>query len=1009
MRQAHPAAWLGFGLALLIGAMFPSAALAQYTRLQVLMPGETAAPGTPSGKSGTPRAQVVGVPFSITVRACDNSWNTITSNSNTIQVTSSDVSATLPSPAQLTSGTRIFQVTFNAAGNFTVQAHDQSDNTIPDATSSSVASQNLASFTFPTISQKHRNAGEAWATSVTARDPNGNVVSGYTGPVGLREITSFGDGRISPEQVTLTNGVWSGNVTLYRADETSINRGNVNLYAFAIDAPSKNGTSDPFVVHPAAFSRVQIVLPGETPLPGSVSGLIGSPASQSVGSAFTVNVYATDAYWNPVPSGDVVRVVSGTDNSESVSPTTGAMVNGTRQFSVTLNSTGAQTLTVNDQTNGSIQTMTSAPIQVIPAGVNGFAFNAIPPGIQAGTPFTVTIRAVDSGGNTQPNYAADAILTSNTGVGSVTPNQITFANGTWTGQVTAFGAGGAVALTCADYSVPPKIGSSPSFVVSPGPFYQMQVILPGQTAAGGTATGKTGTPTNQSAGVPFNVTVRAVDQWWNLVPGVTDVAGLTSTDTFAWMPAETTLVNGQVVVPVRLHKSGFQTITASDVDNSSILTNTSSQVLVTGGAFARLLVLAPGETVAPGTANGRAGTATDQSINYSFTLTVLATDQWFNPVTTFNGNPISDVVHITSGDPMAQLPPDAAMVNGSAELNIRLSTGGFQQITASDVTNPARTSSTTQVRAITSGFHLEASINQSTARAGEPFTVYIRVVNDAGSVIQEINSAVTIEVRNAGSGAPGRGTMTPITGQLTQGDWLFNATYTFAEAIQIIVRDDAGNAPATSNAITITPGVPALLRLTSSPPWVGGNKHAAITARVEDAFQNGVPERTVAFSLLSGTGTLTAPFDSTDANGNCVADFLAPRNPEVDRIRATSGALSAEMDLQVAFVDPTAGGGFVTNYPNPFQAGVEGTTVAYKLDDFATVNVRIFTTSGKLVRRETFERGTPGGNPGLNEWIWDGKNGKGEVVASGGYVAFIEAQGLGETLHVIKHKIAVVR
>jgi hypothetical protein len=73
------------------------------------------------------------------------------------------------------------------------------------------------------------------------------------------------------------------------------------------------------------------------------------------------------------------------------------------------------------------------------------------------------------------------------------------------------------------------------------------------------------------------------------------------------------------------------------------------------------------------------------------------------------------------------------------------------------------------------------------------------------------------------------------------------------------------------------------------------------------------------------------------------------------------------------------------------------------------VSLRIFTTSGKLVRREVFQRETPGGIQGLNEWIWDGKNGKGEVVASGGYLAFIEAQGQGETVHVIKHKIAVVR
>ena len=1007
MRQAHPAAWLGFGLALLIGALFPSAALAQYTRLQVLLPGETAAPGTGSGKSGSPQAQVAGLPFTVTVRACDNSWNTVTSISNTIQLTSSDASATLPGATQLSSGQQTFQVTFNAGGNFTIQAHDETDGTIPDGNSASVASQVLDRFEFAGISQKHKYAGTPDATQIWARTPNGATVTGFNGTVNLRELTSYGEGRISPATVTFTNGTWSGNVTLFRADETSINRGNVNMIATLPSNPAKNGTSDPFVVHPAAFTRLQTIVPGMTPLPGSISGYTGSAATQAVGTAFTVGVYATDAYWNPVPStNNVTLTATGSfvsNPSSGLLTTAGDPPGGFRTFSVTLNTVGTQTVTAS--TGGGITPSTSPSIQVIPAGTTGFAFTPPITGpLTAGVPTTITIRAVDSGGNTVPSYAADAILTANTGTGSVTPSQITFANGEWTGQVTIFGAGGAVALTCADYSAPPKTGTSNNFVVNPGPYTKLQVILPGESPAGGTGTGKTGTPTTQTAGTPFNITVRAVDQYWNLVPGVNNRVGLTSTDTFAWMTADTTLANGQRVIPVRLHKSGLQTITATDLDDSNILTNTSSQVLIVGGTFARVLVLAPGEIVAPGTATGRAGTPTDQSINYSFTLTVLATDQWWNPV-----GGATDVVRITSGDPMAQLPPDEAMVDGVAEMNIRLSTGGFQQISVSDVTNPSRTGSTTQVRAITSGFHLEAAITPSTARAGEFFTLTVKVTNDAGSVIQEINSFVTIEVRNAGNQMAGRGTLLTTQFQLLQGQRSVSQTYTFAEPIVLIARDDAGNAPATSNPITITPGVPAVLRLTSTPPWVGLNKHATLTARVEDAYENGVPGRIVAWSLLSGTGTITVPNDSTNAEGYAYADFLSPRSPETDRIRATSGSLSTELDLSVAYVDPAAAGGYVTNYPNPFHAGSEGTTIAYKLDNHATVNVRIFTTSGKLVRREVFQRETPGGIQGLNEWVWDGKNGKGEVVASGGYLAFIEAQGQGETVHVIKHKIAVVR
>ncbi|HEU4941301.1 MAG TPA: hypothetical protein VFT97_06745, partial [Candidatus Eisenbacteria bacterium] len=113
MRQAHPAAWLAIGLALLIGAALPNAAMAgPYTRLQVLMPGETAAPGTASGKTGTARAQVSGIPFNVTVNACDNTWNTVTTISDAIQMSSTNATATLPPVTQLSNGTLTVSVTF---------------------------------------------------------------------------------------------------------------------------------------------------------------------------------------------------------------------------------------------------------------------------------------------------------------------------------------------------------------------------------------------------------------------------------------------------------------------------------------------------------------------------------------------------------------------------------------------------------------------------------------------------------------------------------------------------------------------------------------------------------------------------------------------------------------------------------------------------------------------------------------------------------------------------------
>jgi hypothetical protein len=397
---------------------------------------------------------------------------------------------------------------------------------------------------------------------------------------------------------------------------------------------------------------------------------------------------------------------------------------------------------------------------------------------------------------------------------------------------------------------------------------------------------------------------------------------------------------------------------------------------------------------------GQAGTALDQSINYAFNLTVFATDQWWNPVT----GP-TDVVHVACADSLAQVPVDQALANGRADLPLRLSSGGFQQITVSDVTNPSKPGSTTEVRAISTGLHLVAVATPATAVAGQPFMLTVKVVNDAGAVISEINSSVTIAAQNADSHAPGRGVLATPKFQLLGGQRSIAETYTASEPIVLVAHDDQGDAPATSNVVNVTPGPPSAVRLASNPIWVGGAKHATLTARVVDVYENGVPDQQVAFALLAGTGGVTPSDSASDANGNVRADFLAPRQQEIEQLRATSGQFSQDLDLQVTFVDPNAAGGYVTNYPNPFHPPIQGTTLAYKLADPAHVTLRIFTQNGDLVVEKTFGRNTPGGNLGLNEVSWDGRNGNGNVVSSGGYIALIEAEGST----VLRRKIAVVR
>src|SRR5207247_1324838 len=78
--------------------------------------------------------------------------------------------------------------------------------------------------------------------------------------------------------------------------------------------------------------------------------------------------------------------------------------------------------------------------------------------------------------------------------------------------------------------------TSPAIAVGVGAFSKLQILVPGETAAPGSATGKTGSPTSQSAATAFNVTVNAVDANWNLVNTATDTVGLTSSDSNAVLP-----------------------------------------------------------------------------------------------------------------------------------------------------------------------------------------------------------------------------------------------------------------------------------------------------------------------------------------------------------------------------------------------------------------------------------------------------------------------------------------
>ncbi len=204
-------------------------------------------------------------------------------------------------------------------------------------------------------------------------------------------------------------------------------------------------------------------------------------------------------------------------------------------------------------------------------------------------------------------------------------------------------------------------------------------------------------PATATAGSAFDVTVTAVDAVGNTVSGYAGTITFSSTDVYAaFSPSSYTFVTGDFgsksfTGGATLRAAGSQTVGVSDSSNSG----TSDPIAVDAGAFAKLLVLVPGETGAPGSPTGKTGSPSIQTANSPFTITVQAVDADWNAVSS------TDTVAITSSDADALLPANAALVAGEGLFSVTLETGGSATVTATDVTDGTKTAGTSTAIPVT--------------------------------------------------------------------------------------------------------------------------------------------------------------------------------------------------------------------------------------------------------------------------------------------------------------------
>lgn len=489
----------------------------------------------------------------------------------------------------------------------------------------------------------------------------------------------------------------------------------------------------------------------------------------------------------------------------------------------------------------------------------------------AGSPFAVTVTALDDAGNIVTDFQGTVGIS---GAAGANPVSYTFnlADGgvaTVANAATLFQAGSGNVLVTSPF-LADSTGSVSVAAAAPSKFQ-----IAGQAAS--------------VAGEGASIVVSVVDQWGNGASGYTGTVHFTSSDTQADLPADytfTALDNGVHTFQVALKTAGNQTVTAIDTTNGSF-TGTTANTAVTPATAASLSLVGGGGF-----------------IGSSHIVTVTARDAYGNAATSFSG-----LIHLTSSDAATITSADAQMINGVGALSVQPMTLGDQTLTATVVDNPVVSGS--EVINVTPGWGATFTMTplSSNVAAGQTQTTNVTIYDAFGNVSTVFTGYVqitTTDPRNPVSyvyfSAADAGSKTvPVT------------LYT-AGSQAVTISDLLNPGAAVSQAgIKVTPGNAAYLTATPLANAVAGTAQT-MTVSLRDIYGNVATNYRGTLHISSDDASATLPADYTytaaDAGSHTFSVTLVNASSTlVDISDATTGVLMfRQTDIQIS---PAAMTGFV--------------------------------------------------------------------------------------------------
>jgi subtilase family serine protease len=500
----------------------------------------------------------------------------------------------------------------------------------------------------------------------------------------------------------------------------------------------------------------------------------------------------------------------------------------------------------------------------------------------AGTPVSVTVKALDASGNTATGYSGTVHFTS-TDSSAVLPANSKLTSGTGTFSAT-LNTAGTQTITATDTVTASITGTSGNIsVVSTATATHFSVTAPSSAAIG----------------TSFNYTVKALDANNNTVTGYSGTVHFTSTDSSAVLPANSKLTSGTGTFSATLNTAGTQTITATDTVTASI-TGSSGNISVSTATATHFSVTAPSSAT------------TGTSFNY----TVTALDANNHTVTGYSGT-----VHFTSTDAAAALPANSKLTSGTGTFSATLNTAGTQTITATDTVTSSITGTSGNISVSSSSAATHFSVNApSTANKGTSFNFSVTALDANNHTVTGYSGTVHFTSTDSSAVLPANSTLTNGTGTFTATLNTAGAqTITATDTVTASITGASGNITVVSTATATHFSVSAPSSATAGTPF----NFMVIALNATNHIVTGY-SGTVHFTSTDTAAVL--PANSTLTNGTGI--FTATLNTAGTQTITATDTVTASItgssnSVQVAALSSFSISGTVTSITGQPVAGVQ--------------------------------------------------------------------------------------